>query len=108
MFFKGAIMPGEHPLATIQKLDPQFMERVSELDKMVFSDGALPKKIKLLMAMAFDAANGATEGVKALARASVQAGATKEEIAETLRVACQLSGIGSLYTASNALKELLQ
>jgi alkylhydroperoxidase/carboxymuconolactone decarboxylase family protein YurZ len=37
----------------------------------------------------------------------MEAGATKEEIAEVLRVAQYSSGVGSLYTASRALKELL-
>jgi len=34
------------------------------------------------------------------------AGATKEEIGEALRVAYVLSGIGSVYVASQGLKEL--
>ncbi|MDD8029253.1 MAG: hypothetical protein PHE62_06875 [Acidobacteriota bacterium] len=37
----------------------------------------------------------------------MRAGATKEEIAETLRVAFLLSGVGSLYAASFGLKDIL-
>jgi len=37
----------------------------------------------------------------------MEAGATKQEIAETLRIAEYIGGIGSLYTAANALKELV-
>ena len=98
----------EHPLATLQKLDPDLMAHLQATDPLIYADGALPKKFKLLVAMAFDAAAGAEGGVRALANAALQAGATKEEIAETLRVAYHLTGVGTLYTASRALKELVQ
>jgi len=58
-------------------------------------------------AEAFDAAEGAAGGVRALAEQAMKAGATKEEIAETLRVAFHLSGVGSLYAASFGLKDIL-
>ena len=96
----------EHPLATLQKLDPELMAHLQTTDPLIFADGALPRKLKLLVAMAFDAAAGAEGGVRALANAALQAGATREEIAETLRVAYHLTGVGTLYTASRALKEL--
>jgi alkylhydroperoxidase/carboxymuconolactone decarboxylase family protein YurZ len=44
--------------------------------------------------------------VTALARQALAAEATKEVIGETLRVACILTGIGSLYVASEASKPL--
>jgi alkylhydroperoxidase/carboxymuconolactone decarboxylase family protein YurZ len=97
----------EHPLATMKKLDPEFMKHLEETDALVYADGALPRKFKLLMAMAFDAAEGASGGVRALAEQAMKAGATKEEIAEALRVAFHLSGIGTLYTASFGLKDIL-
>ena len=97
----------EHPLATMKKLDPEFMEHLQKTEALVYADGALPRKIKLLMAMAFDAAEGASGGVHALAEQAMKAGATKEEIAEALRVAFHLAGIGSLYAASFGLKDIL-
>ncbi len=97
----------EHPLATMKKLDPEFMQHIDATDALVYADGALPRKFKLLMAMAFDAAEGAAGGVRALAEQAMKAGATKEEIAEALRVAFHLSGVGSLYAASFGLKDLL-
>jgi alkylhydroperoxidase/carboxymuconolactone decarboxylase family protein YurZ len=96
----------EHPLSTMIKVDAQFMEHLNTINELVYSDGALPKKFKLLIAMAFDAAFGADKGVKSLAQAALREGATKEEIAEALRVAYHLSGIGSVYTASTGLKEV--
>jgi AhpD family alkylhydroperoxidase len=98
----------EHPLSPMMKLDPQFMDHLKETDKIVYSDGALPRKIKLLMALAFDAANGASDGVKALAQQALHAGATKEELAETIRVAYHLSGVGSVYTAAHGLKGIVE
>jgi alkylhydroperoxidase/carboxymuconolactone decarboxylase family protein YurZ len=97
----------EHPLATMNKLDPEFMKHIDATDALVYADGALPRKIKLLMAMAFDAAEGAAGGVRALAEQAMMAGATNEEITEALRVAFHLSGVGCLYTASFGLKDLL-
>jgi alkylhydroperoxidase/carboxymuconolactone decarboxylase family protein YurZ len=99
-------MMNEHPLNTLMKLDPEFMGFMDQTNDMVYRDGALPKKIKLLMALAFDAAHGADQGVRALAQSAMRQGATKEEITEAIRVAYHLAGIGSLYTASNGLKDL--
>jgi alkylhydroperoxidase/carboxymuconolactone decarboxylase family protein YurZ len=98
----------EHPLDTISKLDPKFIEHLSKTEELVYCDGALPKKIKYLIAMAFDAAHGTVNGTRSLAQSARREGATKEEIAETLRVAAHLSGAGSLYVASQALKDLLE
>ncbi len=97
----------DHPLSTMRKLDPEFMKHMEETDALVYAEGALPRRVKLLMAMAFDAANGAPGGVRALAEQALTAGATKAEIAEALRVAFHLSGVGSLYAASFGLKDLL-
>lgn len=97
----------ENPLSTLESLDPSIVAHLRESDALVYETGALPKKIKLLIAMAFDAAHGAEHGVRALAARALQEGATKQEIAEVLRVAWQLTGVGTLYTASAGLKGLL-
>ena len=96
----------DNPLATIQNLDPELARRLREFEEYSFSDGALPRKIKLLMAMAFDAAHGAVGGVRSLAAQALKAGASKEEITETLHVAFLLGGVGSVYIGSQGLKEL--
>ena len=49
----------EHPLSVIQALDPELMAHLRTADPLVYADGALPRKFKLLVAMAFDAAHGA-------------------------------------------------
>lgn len=96
----------EHPLKIYEDLDPRLLELVHDTRELALADGALSKKVKLLMAMALDASHGTVEGVRALAQAATQAGATKEEIAETVRVAHYISGVGSVYTAAHALEEL--
>jgi alkylhydroperoxidase/carboxymuconolactone decarboxylase family protein YurZ len=98
----------DNPLATILKLDPKLMENLNSMEELVYADGALPKKFKLLMGMAFDASNGAIGGVKGLALRAMHAGATKAEIIEALRVAYLFGGIGSAYIASQGLKDMFE
>lgn len=93
-------------LSALAAIDPKLREHVRRNGDFVYADGALPKKIKLLIALAFDAEHGAENGVRSLATQAKEAGATNEEIAEVLRVASHLTGVGCLYTASAALKEL--
>jgi AhpD family alkylhydroperoxidase len=96
----------ENPLSTVMKMDPKLVEHLRSEDEWAFADGALPRKTKLLIAIAYDAAHGAANGVRSLAQQAINAGATKEEIGEAIRVAYVLSGIGSVYVASQGLKEL--
>jgi len=96
----------EHPLKIFEKLDQEFLKLVQGTRDFALADGALPKKFKFLIALALDASHGAVEGVKSLAQAAMNAGATREEITETLRVANYICGAGSVYTAARALKEL--
>jgi alkylhydroperoxidase/carboxymuconolactone decarboxylase family protein YurZ len=92
-----------HPLRTIEDIDPKLFNLVQETRELAFGEGVLPRKFKILIALALDAAHGATEGVTSLAQVAINAGATKEEIAETLRVTQYICGVGSIYTASRAL-----
>ncbi len=96
----------EHPLAIFEKVDPELLKRMRETNSFALSDGALPKKFKLLIAMALDATHGAVAGVKSLTQQAMQAGATKEEVVEALRVAHYISGAGCVYTAAQAFKEI--
>ena len=53
----------------------------------VLTDGALPLKVKILMSMLCDALLGQADGVTTIANRARAAGATEEEIAETMGVA---------------------
>jgi alkylhydroperoxidase/carboxymuconolactone decarboxylase family protein YurZ len=94
----------ENPLKIFELLDPELLKHVENTREFALADGALPTKFKLLIAMALDAAHGAVQGVRALAQAAMQAGATKEEVTEALRVAQYVCGVGSVYTAAHALE----
>jgi alkylhydroperoxidase/carboxymuconolactone decarboxylase family protein YurZ len=96
----------ENLLKIFEKLDPELLELVENTKGLALNDGALPRRIKLLIAMALDASEGAVEGVKSLAEQALKAGATKEEIMEALRVADYICGAGCVYTAARAFKDM--
>ncbi|MFC2009611.1 carboxymuconolactone decarboxylase family protein [Chloroflexota bacterium] len=98
----------EHPLKIYEDLDPKLLNLVNDTRKLALTDGALLRKTKLLIAMVLDAVQGAQDGVQALAREALKAGATKEEISEALRVAQYICGVGCVYTAARALKEVFK
>ena len=96
----------EDPLKVFEKLDPELLKIVGNTKTLALNDGVLPRKIKLLIAMALDASEGAVEGVKSLTQEALKAGATKEEIMEALRVADYICGVGCVYTAARAFKDM--
>ncbi len=96
----------EHPLKIFEEVDPELLQLVKQTNALALDDGALPKKFKLLIAMALDASHGTVEGVRSLTQQALKAGATREEIAEALRVAQYISGVGCVYTAAQAFKEI--
>jgi len=98
----------ENPLKVYEQLDPKLLNLVNNTRDLALADGALPRKMKLLIAMVLDAVHGASEGVQALAREAIKAGATKQEITEALRVAQYICGVGCVYTAASALREVLK
>ena len=96
----------QHPLKVFEKLDPELLNAVMQSDTFTFTDGALPKKFKLLIAMALDASIGAANGVKSLTAQAMAAGATREEVAEALRVTLYIRGASTIFTAAHALEEM--
>jgi alkylhydroperoxidase/carboxymuconolactone decarboxylase family protein YurZ len=102
-------MSEEHqgnPLASYEAIDGEALALVRQLGDCAFCEGALPKKIKLLMAMILDASHGAVGGVRSLAMQAQAEGATKQEIAEALRVALAVNGSSCIYVAAAALRDL--
>ena len=96
----------EHPLAVFEKTDPDLFKLIRETNALALADGALPRKVKFLIAMALDAAHGASDGVRSLAQQAMQAGATRQEVMEAIRVVQYISGAGGAYTAARAFKEI--
>ena len=95
------------PWDLLRAKDPEMARLHDELDHLAFSDGRLPRKIKLLMAMAIDAVLGADLGVNVYARRAREAGATDEEIFEAVRVASLIGGTRGQTTALRGLEPLV-
>jgi alkylhydroperoxidase/carboxymuconolactone decarboxylase family protein YurZ len=100
-------MQNEHPLKMLEECDPELLLQVQQSGAFALREGELPEKVKLLIALALDASHGAVGGVRALAREAMEAGATKNEVLEAVRVANFVCGVGSVYTAAQALKDIL-
>lgn len=87
--------------------DPELSTLLESTNALAFVEEGIPLKYKFLLAMALDAANGSVSGVEFLAIQAMQAGATKEEIMQAVRITQYIFGVGSVYTASEALKKVL-
>ena len=96
-----------NPLEPIEKNDPKLADYIEQERALAFEAGALSTKDKLLIAVAIDATQGAVNGVRSLTLKALDAGATKEEIMEALRVAEFICGAGSMYTAAAGLQDVL-
>ena len=96
-----------HPLDPIRAADPALFELISGSRDLAFAPGELSLKEKLLIAFAIDVAKQAEGGVRSLALQALEAGATKKELCEALDIAHYICGVGCIYTAAAALKEVL-
>ena len=96
-----------NPLDPIKRSDAAFFGQIEDTRELAFKDGALSRKDKLLIALAIDAAKLSHGGIRSLATQALEDGATKDEIMETLRVAYFICGVGSIYAAAEALKDIL-
>jgi alkylhydroperoxidase/carboxymuconolactone decarboxylase family protein YurZ len=97
----------ENPLQVIVDQDPELFNLLENTRELAFVEGGIPLKYKFLLAMALDAANGSAGGVKFLAIQAMQAGATKEEVMQAVRITQYIFGAGAVYTASEALRDIL-
>ena len=97
-----------NPLDVYKELDPKIVESYNRLQDVVFSEGALPQKFKVLIAMAIDVEHGALQGATALGRRALKLGATKEEIIEALRVSYCVGGNRALFTSAQVLQNLFK
>ncbi len=96
-----------NPLNTIQKADPELFARINDAKDLAFKEGEIAMKNKFLIAMAIDVAKNAENGIRSLAAQAMENGASEKEILETLRIASYICGVGSMYAAAQALKDLL-
>ncbi|MFO7153300.1 MAG: carboxymuconolactone decarboxylase family protein [Bacillota bacterium] len=85
-------MPLPPFLEPVSENDPDFGKAIEEVYSSAMGEGTLDKKTKLLIALAVDAVNGATQGVANIARQLKDMGVSDEEIREALRIAYFASG----------------
>ena len=83
---------------------PDLMKNVSGVRESVLQDGALSLKVKTLMTMLCDALLGHADGVSNIANRARAAGASEDEIAETVAVAFLFGGMPALVTGANAFR----
>jgi len=80
----------------------RVLEKEVNFIQKPFTFDGLARKVR----EALDASHGTVRGVRSLAEQAMKAGATKEEITETMRVVQYISGVGSVYTAADTFKEI--
>jgi AhpD family alkylhydroperoxidase len=98
------------------KLRGKFVQELPGLSKAengvfneVYKDGAVSRKVKRLMALALALGVGCTNCILAQTMEALDAGATKDEILETISVAVVLrgtTGIGESLRVIKLLEEL--
>ena len=95
------------PFDVIRAFDPEKVEEYLKIEADLFQDGALPKKFKILIALALDAIQSASSGVRAYADRALKAGATWDEIKEALRVSYYIGFAGPLWTSIRGLEDVV-
>jgi alkylhydroperoxidase/carboxymuconolactone decarboxylase family protein YurZ len=70
---KEVIIVAESHLKIIEKFGPELFNNVEATQTLVHGDGALSRKVKLLMAMALEASPGTVEEVRSLTRQAKKA-----------------------------------
>jgi len=93
-------------LETLGELDPEFLGKYRRCDGKLLSDGALPAKTKILMALAVVASKQCESCTVAQMKSALNHGVTKEEIMETMEVIFITSGAPAVAACREALKLL--
>lgn len=86
--------------------NPQMHDTILALDSFIWSDGALSRKQKKLIAVSIAAALRDTKAVHAQLLGAKNLGVTLEEVDEALRVAFMLSGMPAYVQGIAEAKEI--
>jgi AhpD family alkylhydroperoxidase len=87
---------------------PGPMDGLQYLSQQALNAGALSAKVKHLMALAVAIVVGCEGCIACHIRGALEAGATRQEIAETIGVAVMMGGAPSTVWGSQAFQALLQ
>ncbi|MDY0385753.1 MAG: carboxymuconolactone decarboxylase family protein [Methanolobus sp.] len=93
-------------LETLGDIDPEFLKKYNRCNHKLLSDGALPAKTKILMALAVVASKQCERCAVVQMQSALKNGATKEEIMETMDVIFITSGAPAVAACRDALKQL--
>lgn len=77
--------------AVMKYFEKEMLDAWGDFNSKVFKEGAIPKKFKELIAVACAYNTRCPWCIESHARAALKAGATKEEIGETIAIAAALS-----------------
>jgi AhpD family alkylhydroperoxidase len=80
------------PAARLRKSVPEVYDAYSAMSKAVIADGALPAKLKELIALAIAATRECDGCISSHARGAVRQGATETEVAEAMGVVIMMNG----------------
>lgn len=93
-------------LKTLGEIDPHFLKKYNHCNQKLLSDGALPAKMKILMALAVVASKQCERCAVVQMQSALKNGATAEEIMETMEVISITSGAPAVAACRDALKLL--
>ncbi|MBN2528963.1 MAG: carboxymuconolactone decarboxylase family protein [Deltaproteobacteria bacterium] len=94
-----------NPQLPLKEKDNTHAEILDKYHQMVFADGALDTKTKLLVALALDTLARAQDGVSSLWDGAKKAGATDAEMLEAIRVAGFIGAAATIFPAMCAISE---
>jgi len=104
----------EHKIGKIPKIfeklmetDPTLHEKVLDLDRMIWADGALTRQTKKVLAISIAAALRDEHAVQAQIAGAKSLGVKKDEIEEGLRVAFLLAGMPAYVYGKTKLEEIM-
>jgi len=85
---------------------PDVMAPMGAVLDVVYKDGALSNKVKRLVSMAVALKSGTTNCILAQTMSALEAGASREEILETLSVVVAMSGTTGVAESMRVIKLL--
>jgi alkylhydroperoxidase/carboxymuconolactone decarboxylase family protein YurZ len=92
-------------MSVLKQHDPKLYALVGQVREHAMQEGAIPTRIKTLMAFLCDAVRDRHEAARVLAGVARAQGASEAEIAETLAVAYWIGGVHALNTGAEAFRE---
>ena len=98
-------MPSLPFIESFKDKDEKFYEMINGIQKLVNGESSLDPKTKLMISLAVDAAEGATQGVAAISDILRKMGVTDEQIAEVLRITYFAKGNTVLSQSMAAFKK---